>query len=283
MLAPHIYWLMNTGYQPFSYALIAHGGSTLAGALAANAEYVLGALGYMALPVAVYWLALRPARATWREALWPPEPGRRMLVLLLATPLVLPALTAPLIEAKLTAIWTIQGWFLLPIVLLAPSSARLPRRAANGVALAIAGLTLALLIAAPAIAWNKHKQGTNEGRNYFPALGQEVTRRWHALTGRRLSIMLGDQSLSTAFYSADHPDTVPGFHFWAAPWVTPQRLAREGWAAVCALDEPWCVAGAAQRIADNPAAQRFQFEIVPRFFGTPGEPRSFVLVVAPPK
>ena len=44
----------------------------------------------MIVLVGVYVLAVRPSLADFRETLWPGEPVGRMLVLLLAVPLLLP-------------------------------------------------------------------------------------------------------------------------------------------------------------------------------------------------
>ena len=81
--------------------------------------YAAGAIGYVLLLIAAYLLAVRPDRRLLTATLWPDDPDRRMLVLLLATPLVLPMLTAPIVGVMLTPLWTMSAWFLLPIILLA--------------------------------------------------------------------------------------------------------------------------------------------------------------------
>jgi hypothetical protein len=129
----------------------------------------------------------------------------------------------------------------------------------------------------------KHISGTNEDRAYFSGIGKEVTRLWRQTSERPLTIAFGDQSLPVVFYSPDHPDIVPGFQFWTAPWVTPERLEREGWVAICAFADRGCIATAAQQAVARPDAKRSEFEIVPRFFGKLGEPRRFVMVAVPPK
>ena len=283
MLAPHIHWVVTTGYQTFTYALTSHPGSSAGELVKGNVGYILGSVGFLALPLLAYCLAVRPSRATIAEALWPPDPARRLLATLFWIPLALPLVVAPLLNIKLTSIWTMQAWFLLPILLLAPASAKLTRRAAVAVAGAVAAASVAVLCAAPAVAWVKHVSGTNEDRAYFSGIGKEVTRLWRQTSERPLTIAFGDQSLPVVFYSPDHPDTVPGFQFWTAPWVTPERLDREGWIAICAFADRRCIATAAQQAAARPDAKRSEFEIVPRFFGKLGEPRRFVMVAVPPK
>jgi 4-amino-4-deoxy-L-arabinose transferase-like glycosyltransferase len=284
VLAPHIWWLVTTGYQPFAYAMLAHGSTSLVAGIQAAINYVIGGVAYMLLPFAVYFLAVRPDLDTLERALWPADPQLRMLAVLLWVPLLLPALTAPLMKTELVPLWTMQGWFLLPILLLAPVSATLPRRAAVRVALGVLVMSLAVLLAAPALAWMRHVQGTNEGRAYFRPLSNEVTRLWHETTGRRLAIVAGDPDLAAAatFYSADRPDYIPGFNLALAPWVTEQRLDREGWVAVCRASDHGCANAVEPRIAARTDARRVEVEIVPRYLGTAGEPRQFLIIMVPP-
>ena len=107
---------MTTGPGPFKYAMAVHGSGSIAEGLKAALAYAAGGLAYVLLPVAVYLLALRPDRRVFASAMWPDDPDRRMLVLLLAAQLLLPMLTAPVIGIKLTSLWTMSAWFLLLIV-----------------------------------------------------------------------------------------------------------------------------------------------------------------------
>src|SRR5580704_1485918 len=68
LLAPHMVWLAATGFLPFHYAVGVHAAGSLATVLAATGAYAVGAIAYVALPVVIYLLAVRPDRATLREA-----------------------------------------------------------------------------------------------------------------------------------------------------------------------------------------------------------------------
>jgi hypothetical protein len=96
-----------------------------------------------------------------------------------------------------------------------------------------------------------------------------------------LSIVLGELSIETSFYSSDHPDAVPGFSLSVAPWVTPGRMAREGFAVIC-RDEG-CAAHALQLAAGHPGVRRDRIEVTRTFLGVPSAPKHFVLVLAPPR
>ena len=281
VLSPHIHWLMTTGYQTFAYARESHPARSVAAALKADVFYATGAIGFVALPLLAYWLCVRPSRATLAEAFRPADPNRRMLVILLAIPLIAPMIVAPFIKASLVSIWTMQAWFLLPVVLLLPSSAVVERRRAIGVAIAVAAMTLGSLIASPVVAWMKHVKGTNEDRAYFQGMSNEVERLWKQTTDQKLSIVLGERV--AGFYIPSHPDVVPGFKYRRALWVTPERLAHEGWAAVCVASDQGCVDQAQALAAGNAAAKRYEFGVTPRFFGRDARPEKFVMIASPPK
>jgi 4-amino-4-deoxy-L-arabinose transferase-like glycosyltransferase len=285
VLAPHVMWLDANGFAPFSYATALHAGASLGDVLAGDAKYVAGGLGYVAVPLAVYWLAVRPDRATLRETLWPADATGRMLVILLAVPLVLPALVALFIGAVLTPLWTMPAWFLLPIVLLRPDGATFSRAAAIRLTVLVVAITLGALIAAPFLARHYHDAGTKESREYFRQVASEVTNAWHLGTGSPLRIVMGDYNLvlATTFYSPDHPDSVPRFDLISAPWVTPARLERDGWTAICMADDEDCVGEARRRTADKANVRIVTFSTLSRYGDRPGKLGRFMFVLVPPQ
>lgn len=283
VLAPHLVWLMQTGYQPFTYAYTVHGAQTRFGALLSVPGYLAGAVGYVAVAVVVYALVTRPRPAEVLAALWPRDPDRRMLAVLLWAPLLLPAVSAPLLNVELTPLWVMQAWFLLPVLLLMPEPITVSRDAAVKVAFGVAALALVALLISPVLAFMKHTQGAGQGRAYYSPLADELTLRWHVLTPRPLKIVVGEQdyAMAATFYAPDHPDVVPGFDFQASPWVTPARLEREGFAAIC-LDQN-CAARAMQLAKNYPSARQEDVEVVRWFFGFATSPARFIVVLAPPR
>jgi hypothetical protein len=207
-----------------------------------------------------------------------------MPVVLLVVPLALPAIIAPVIGMALTPLSTTPAWFLLPIVLLRPTSASLSRVAAIRIAALVAALTLCALIAAPFIAWQRHLAGTREGREYYRQVSGQVSDAWHLATGAPLRLVMGDRNLVAAatFYSPDHPDSVPNFDLAAAPWVTAERVRDEGYVAICNADDQACVDEARRRAADNANVQFMNFSTVSRYFGGTGRlGRFFFILVGP--
>lgn len=283
VLAPHLVWLMQTGYQPFTYAYAVHGAQSRFGALLSVPGYLAGAVGYVVIAVAVYAVVARPRPAEVFAALWPRDPDRRLLAALLWAPLLLPAVTAPLLDVELTSLWVMQAWFLLPLLLLIPETIAVTRDATVKVAFGVAALGLAALLISPVLAYVKHTQGAGQGRAYYSPLADEMTRRWHALTPQPLKIVVGEQdyAMAASFYAPDHPDAVPGFDFQASPWVTPARLEREGFVVIC-LDQN-CAARAMQLAKDHPGARQEDVEVARRFVGSATAPARFIIVLAPPR
>ena len=259
VLAPHIAWLVANDFPPFTYALAVHGRRSFASATTGSLAYLAGAVAYVALPLAVYALAVRPGAALLRETVWPTDPRRRMLVVLLAVPLLLPALLAPFIGGRIVALWTMSAWFLLPVALLSPPGATVTRIALSRTAAGLAGVTVLALVAAPFIAILGARADLSESRPYYAAAARELTALWHATAPGPLPIVMGPEDLVTAitFYSPDHPDSVPGGSLAFSPWVTPARLAAEGWVLVCRGEQAWCGASADGLLRSEPGARRF--------------------------
>jgi hypothetical protein len=284
VLAPHIYWLLTAGAQTFDYAVGVHGGDSTRVVIKKALEYIPGSLAFVFAPLVVYAVLVRPSRRLLAATFWPNDPDRRMLVVLLALPVLLPVLTLPLFGISITSLWSLPAWFLLPVVLLAPPEVEIARPAAVRVALLVFAVTLGCLIAAPALAWYRHVGEAKEARAYYPALSFELTQAWRRATGQPLSIVAGDMEITPAvtFYSPDHPDSIPGFNLALAPWITPERLAREGVAAVCRAEDRACIDGVMGRIRDN-VASVVHYQTTSRFLGTSGAPARFVFMLAAPQ
>ena len=285
-LGPHLYWLAITGAEPFRYALETHTAATLSQELKKALGYVAGGVGYVLVSVAAYFVAVRPDRRLLVAALWPRDPDRRMLVLLLAVPLVLPLLTAPIIGVALTPLWTMSAWFLLPVVLLAPTQITVTRAATVCVALAVIIITAVALIAAPVVAWHNFATQVRNGLLYGRVAAGELTQAWHAAVGRPLTLVVGDGSLSwpATFYSPDHPDNAPdNTKRKPPPWVTDVRRTREGFGVVCFADNRDCLDAANRKTAGRAGVVRVNKEVTASFFGVTSATAKVVFALVPPQ
>jgi hypothetical protein len=264
---------------------LVHGSTSMAALIGKAGNYLLGAIGYAVIPLLVYVLAVRPDRRALADALWPADANRRMLVVLLATMLFAPPLTAPLIGMQLSSLWTMSAWFLLPIVLLAPNTATLPRRRAVDVALAVTAFTAAALVAAPAVAWARHDKGERDGRAYYRLAGEQLAQAWRRTTVQPLRIVLGtfDLSVAMTFYHPDHPDSVPDFNLRMAPWITAERMAREGYAVICPSEGAVCITNLDERQKSNASARRMEIEVARGYLGRAGKSARFVLLLVAPQ
>jgi hypothetical protein len=192
---------------------------------------------------------------------------------------------APFIGAVLTPLWTMSAWFLLPIILLRPDAAKLTRVAAIRITALVVAISIGALIAAPWLAWRYHVSGGSEERAYYRAVSTQITDAWRMTNFSPLRIVMGDFNLVSAitFYSPDHPDSVPNFVLEDAPWVTPERLGREGWAAVCMADDQSCLDEARRRSADKGDVQFINFATTSRYLGYPGRLARFTFVLVGPQ
>jgi hypothetical protein len=267
---PDVLRLIATGFVSPGDQASPQAGVSFADALWNDALYIAGSLAAVGLMLAVYAIAVRPDRTTLQDTFWPPDPDGRMLVVLLAVPLVAPALAAPFAAAVLTPSWTMSAWFLLPVVLLRPKAVALTRTAAIRITALVAATTIGTLAAAPWLAWRRHAEGTAEGREYYRLVGTEVTRAWRLATGQPLRVVRGDPRLATAvaFYSPDHPDAA-GFEI-------------NGYAAVCHADDQTCVDAAKQRAAGKANVQFITYSTINLYLGKPGRLERFFFILVPP-
>src|SRR5262249_9825631 len=158
-------------------------------------------------------------------ALLPADPDRRMLVVLFAAMLLLPPLTAPLIGMQLSSMWSMSAWFLLPVILLAPESATLPRQRAVYAAMPVVAVTAGASTPAPATAGITHGRNTADYRAYYRLVSEAMARQWREASPKPLTIVMTTIELapSITFYHPDHPDSAPDFDLRAAPWITAER------------------------------------------------------------
>jgi 4-amino-4-deoxy-L-arabinose transferase-like glycosyltransferase len=282
-LMPHVVWLFANDFGPFHYALTVHAGASSAFAAAKAVVYLVEGPLYVAILCAALAYAAYPKLRPLAEAVWPRDPDRRMLAVILAVEFFLPVMTAPWFGAVLTPLWTIQEWFLLPILLLSSSGVVVSRARIAHVGYLVAAATLAVLLASPAVAWVRFFQDPTDERLYYRDVSEEVTDLWHQAAGRRLPIVTGGLNIVSAlnFYSSDQPDAAHFYPFAPEPWITKERMAREGWAMVCDNTDTGCVARARALHKENPASRLVEFTATARFLWWESH-SPFTVLLTPP-
>jgi len=165
VLAPHVYWYAahdggsNLAFMRGSVMTDASFGESLV----KSAYYILGSIAYVAGPLLLL-AALRPGKALLADIAWPQDEARRQIMILFAVPLVLPALVNLIVPYRVTPDWTFPNWALLPIVLYASPLLAIDARKASGAGLVAFAAALALIVAAPVIAYAKLAAGPDPNR-----------------------------------------------------------------------------------------------------------------------
>ena len=285
VLAPHLIWLALHGFAPFSYALAIHGNKAMLPAIMASLSYLAGAAGYVAVPVVLVLLAARPNRAALADTLWPAAPDRRLIALACLGPLLAPALVAPFAGVEIVSVWTMAAWALLPVVLLSSPLLVIPPASATRIMLIAAAFPLLMLAAAPAVALAIHVHGVKSPAAHTRLLAAIVEQEWRATSTRPLRLVGGggDLAYGVAFYAADEPSAFPDLDPKIALWITPARIARDGIALVCAIDDRICLRRSEALAAQAPAGRSREVEIARKFLGLNGAPARYRIITLPPQ
>jgi 4-amino-4-deoxy-L-arabinose transferase-like glycosyltransferase len=273
VLAPHLHWLATTGAAPFEYAMQAHGGRAFWPSVLEACMFLLGIAAILAIP-ALSWVMIAESRLkkfpadfkAMNSSLW-------LLFLVFAGTIGFPPIVAVAFGTDMTSLWTMQGLFLIGILVVCGASYPIERFYTVNLAVLVIGVAVvAVTLAAPAHAFYRHAYGYGERRNAYRLAALELTRRWHQLSRSPLPAVSGDDALAfaTAFYSPDHPRYRRPFalqHQWPIP---SQRVFENGWAAMCFSDDEVCGEWARNVRATAPDAISFDFEVTPHLWGLPG-------------
>lgn len=282
-LAPHLAWLVSHDFAPFGYAVAVHGTKSLADVALGAAGYLIGSAGYVALPVLLVLLAARPDRAARADLLWPHAPERRLAAVAFWAPLLLPVAGALASGGEINSLWSMSAWTLLPVVLLSSPTVAIARRAGVRILALAVALPPIMLAASPLIAIALHRGGMAPEQIHASVLAEPVARLWRETTARPLRFAGGDMAYQLAFYLTDRPVAFPDFNVREAPWIDEARVAREGLAATCRVDNLACVERAERLAAAGPAGRRTEVTLARRHFGTAGASARYLIVIIPPK
>ena len=151
VLSPHLLWLYQHDFAPFTYALGVHGEKPFAAAALSALGYLAGAAGYVAIPIVIVLAMARPDRATLSEMLWPADADRRLAAAAFWAPLLLPALAALVSGTEITSLWSMSAWTLFPVLLLSPKSMTISSIDTRRLLAFAAALPVAMVIVSPLI------------------------------------------------------------------------------------------------------------------------------------
>ncbi|HLL27710.1 MAG TPA: glycosyltransferase family 39 protein [Xanthobacteraceae bacterium] len=284
IIAPHLVWLYENHFSAFSYPLQMHGGHSESFSARKVLLYLLGIVAYIALPLLLFALAARPSAAALRGFFWPKEDDRRLAALAFWLPILLPIPVVLLLRSDLTPIWAIPAVSLLPVLLLASKSIVLTRNAVAAIVLCAVALPLAALALSPAFAIANHLRGVNHNSGQYRLLAQEIGKNWRAATDQPLRLLGSAHALadSAAFYLAGRPSTLNIFRPQRTPWVTGERIKRDGIVVFCLKDDQACMERLEAFARAAPESRRTEIAIATRYLGMEDAPISYALVLILP-
>ena len=279
VLAPHLAWIASGGSSTFAFAQDTLG--TDASAVSKSVSYLLGVVAYIAAPIVIMTL-LQPPRSAVRDMLLPQAPERRLMLLILIIALALPAVVNLARPVRLTPIWTIPNWTLLPVVLLASPLIAVSREAAVRILGAALALPIAAVIAAPVVALTIHHLGRADQHARYRLTADAITATWRSATTQPLRLVGGEhESLNgVAFYLADAaPLGVSNPH--SAPWIARERITTQGIALVCPVEQKDCL-DEIDRIDPVHTAVRREVALARSYLGIRGRTVRYLIAAVPP-
>ncbi len=165
---------------------------------------------------------------------------RRYVAAMAAGPFVLTIAAALVSGRQMYTHWTREFWGLFGLFLVVLLPGAIDRR---GIArflaawLVVVTVILGGVVAAQSFAYRVGSRGLT----HLPGevLAASVTEAWHRETGRRLAIIVGDDGTAgnVVFYSPDRPALFREANPVYSPWITPERIAREGAAIVWLIQD----------------------------------------------
>ena len=289
-LAPHAAWLVANDFAPFSYAVVVHGASSLVSTLGAVGGYLAGSVGYVAIPLIIVYFAARPVGATVRDMAWPAQPQRRLAALAFWAVLLTPALVAPFTGVRLTSLWTMSAWTLLPVMLLSSPQVTISRRDALGILTLAAAFPVAMVAAAPAIGFAIHSSEPPPGTAQSSLLAEPVERVWRETTNQPLRLFGGYEEFTDAvpFYMPSQPFAVHVLDGVAVSQALEARIGRDGIALVCPTRSPerpttgLCIDRAVARARCSLPGMQVEVEVFRRYLGVGGKRARYLIITIPP-
>ncbi|MDO9413403.1 MAG: glycosyltransferase family 39 protein [Pseudolabrys sp.] len=280
VIYPHLSWLHDNAFAPFTYAMTIHGDKAFIGTAMGALGYLAGSAGYVALPLILVLAAARPNLATLKDMAWPTETERRLAAAAFWAPFLLPPVLALMSGTQINSLWSMSAWSLLPVLLLSsPKVTWRPADTQRTILIAIA-LPLVMLLASPAIAILSRKDGPPSASMQGPQLAAEVERQWQTQTTNPLRFVGGDGDVALAVvaFAKDRPRVLlPDL-----PAPSAEYLQRSGMVLLCFSGDAQCL-NAIKAKAGEAASTIIQTSLFQKSWGTALPPRSYTIIIVPPR
>jgi 4-amino-4-deoxy-L-arabinose transferase-like glycosyltransferase len=284
VVLPHAVWLVQENFPPLNWIAARRAALSARDFLRSLAEYSFGTIGYASVALVLAAFLFRPSGAAVRDSWFAGTPARRAATLLFWTPLLLPIPVAAVHKTDLLSLWNVPSLNLLPVMMLASPLVVARRIAVLRLAAIVAAITLAFVAISPFAALAILKSGVENNAAYAELAAAAAENEWHATTDAPLRLVGGPFALasSAAFYVTDKPSTYADFSSYLSPWASGARIAREGIAIICPVDDGDCLASMQKLTATGPPGRREEVTLTRHWLGLAGAPRRFVIATMPP-
>jgi Dolichyl-phosphate-mannose-protein mannosyltransferase len=243
LMAPHAIWILNHKAQPLGYAF---GVDRNGRAFALNFAWMTPLLCLPPVLIGLWmgWLHKRLARL---DAVVPRRRLEPELVTVIAVPYLLTIALTLMFGLRGATAWAMPVFLCLPILIAArlpPPSEQVVSNSRHFFFLALFGICLLAPLAARH-AVSSGREGASDPRKQ---IAEAVTRVWRRNIGTPLPIIGGEGRLisATTLFSSDHPLGWTGFSGVMAPWIEPEAIEANGFAAVCIFSDNGCRQAVAQ-------------------------------------
>jgi hypothetical protein len=279
-MTPHLVWLVQNDFAPFSYAVTVHGDKPLIDSARGVLGYFAGSAGYVAIPIVIVLVAARPSRSILADMIWPVDAERRLAAASFWAPFLLPAVGALASGTEITSLWSMPAWTLLPVLLLSSPAMTLTPADTRRMLIAAAAVPLVMLIVSPAIAILTQRAGPGPAAAHAQLLASQIERAWHEATPQPLRFVVGDADLAYGViaYASTRPRALTDMR---AP--TAAELAQGGQVIVCFAEDFGCRREAASRALRVADSRTIESEISRNYFWFPGEPQRYSIAIVPPR
>ncbi|ABD86167.1 glycosyltransferase family 39 protein [Rhodopseudomonas palustris] len=280
VIAPHLAWLVQHHFPTFAYAA-AHSAPSFSENLAATAGYLAGCVGYVAVPLIVAILLLRPTPEALLDVVAPKDPSRRLILVIQLLLIVVPAPFALMMGLRIVPLWTMPAWTLLPIVALGSPLIAVGRVALERLVAGTAIGTLAMLALAPVVALTIHLNSPPGSFEYASLLAEKIEQQWRQRSALPIPLVAGTTVLpaNTAYYLQTRARS-----FENADVATLKAAAQaHGAVLVCPAEDAGCIAVADQIVAGQSEISRSEVRLSRPLFGFAGDSvRDVFMMVWPP-
>jgi hypothetical protein len=277
VVSPHLGWLERHHFASLQYAMDVHGGRGLFDTLHGDFRYIVDSVAYVIIPVAVVLFILRASPRTWKQMIWPADPELRLVAVALWATFLLPMLAALFWGVEIHGIWTMSGWTLLPILVLAPLKSNLSAVSLRRIAATALAYPLVMLAASPAVAIYFHVRGIDPERAHARQLAAQAEAAWHQVSQKPVPFVGGGMANGVLTYIAGEPLPLP-----EAPVPRARRIKDSGVLLVCDGEDQSCIdesSAIANQIADS---RRTDTTVTHSYLGIAGQPHRYTIFAVPP-